>query len=266
MYRKIILPLCIPLVFMLCSCSVKEDRSGCPCVLELDFSSADGNLLDSLSVSIVEEDELLHAAFVPAYRYGEIYRTEVRKSVLMLNVYAFGEDSGGKWPLLSAHRSGMDIPQGDECPPVYMHCSTIDARAELRREKVVPRKNFCTLGITMQSEGECPLILEIDGNVSGYGRDGRPAAGRFIFRPETDGQGRCSVRIPRQTDGSLRLRISDEDDVLRDFALGEYIIESGYDWEAEDLEDVEITVDYAKTGVRFVIRGWEETIEFEIII
>ena len=266
MYWKILLPLWLLPAFSLCSCSVKEDRTVCPCVLELDFSGTDGDLLDSLSVSVLNGGELQHLAFVSAGRYGETYRIEVNKSMLMLNVYGFAGDSGVMWTAMTRHRSGIDIPQGDECPPVYLYSAAVDARAELHREKVVMRKNFCTVGITMVSEGECPFILEIDGNVSGYGPDGAPVLGRFIFSPDTDDAGRCSVRIPRQTDGSLRLRISDDDGVLRDFALGEYIIESGYDWTADDLEDVEIAVDYAKTGITFRIRDWEETIEFDIII
>lgn len=54
--------------------------------------------------------------------------------------------------------------------------------------------------------------------------------------------------------------------MLREFALGEYIIESGYDWSAPDLADIEIEVDYSKTDVVFKVEDWEKTVSFDVII
>ena len=76
----------------------------------------------------------------------------------------------------------------------------------------------------------------------------------------------CSVRIPRQSDASLILSITENEDVLREFALGEYIIKSGYDWTAEDLEDVEVVVDYTKVDVTFRVNDWQDTVSFDVII
>lgn len=57
-----------------------------------------------------------------------------------------------------------------------------------------------------------------------------------------------------------------KNDVLRTFSIGEYIIESGYDWTAESLEDVNVEIDYAKTEVSFTVNDWEKTVHFDVEI
>ena len=52
--------------------------------------------------------------------------------------------------------------------------------------------------------------------------------------------------------------------ILHDF--GEYIIGSGYDWTAYDLEDVTIDIDYSKADVTFIVNEWEMTIDMEVEI
>ena len=53
---------------------------------------------------------------------------------------------------------------------------------------------------------------------------------------------------------------------MRTFSIGEYIIESGYDWTAESLEDVNVEIDYAKTEVSFTVNDWEKTVHFDVEI
>ena len=56
--------------------------------------------------------------------------------------------------------------------------------------------------------------------------------------------------LPVQMDGSLRLNVMAYDGtLLRSFALGEYILQSGYDWNAEDLEDIRIEVDIVHSSL-----------------
>ena len=41
-------------------CSVKEDRSVCPCVMMLDFSGVDPDRTDSLIMSVLSADGFIH--------------------------------------------------------------------------------------------------------------------------------------------------------------------------------------------------------------
>ncbi|MDE6871309.1 MAG: hypothetical protein K2J62_04195 [Bacteroidales bacterium] len=256
--------LCILPVMSLVSCSVKEDRETCPCVLVLDFSKVDNGLLTSLNLSVAGPDGILCQDVVQEDFYVKEYRVAVPKGGVMLNVYSFpGDESYG---MLNADGDVLEIPEGCECPPVYMHSVEIDTRKEIHRETVVPLKNFCRLSIEMVSDGYSPYILEINGNVNGYGHDGFPKEGNFAFVPETDENGCCTVNIPRQKDSSLRLRICDEDGVLKDFAVGEYIVAMGYDWSQKELDDVEIIIDYAKTDITLIVDDWEKTMQFDVII
>ena len=74
------------------------------------------------------------------------------------------------------------------------------------------------------------------------------------------------VRVPRQEDASLALKIQDVDGYEKTFALGEYIAESGFDWNRPDLQDVLVQIDYARTQVIFTINDWRKVIDFDMII
>jgi hypothetical protein len=51
-------------------------------------------------------------------------------------------------------------------------------------------------------------------------------------------------------------------ELLRSFPIGDIIAESGFDWNAVDLEDIEVTLDYIDTGVDFTVNGWKHTLTF----
>ena len=78
--------------------------------------------------------------------------------------------------------------------------------------------------------------------------------------------GVCDVCVPRQSDDSLRLELSDDTGVIRVLALGEYISASGYDWMAKNLEDLTVSLDYSLTGMTIVVEGWDNEYHFDVVI
>ena len=72
--------------------------------------------------------------------------------------------------------------------------------------------------------------------------------------------------LPRQKDASLILEVEDAKGNSKIFALGQYIVASGYDWTLPDLDDVSVTLDYAMTEIRLVIGGWESVYRYDIEI
>lgn len=247
-------------------CSVKEDRSGCPCVLMLDFSRVDKDRSDSSFLGLLSADGFLHGHVLVNALYGDPYRVDVPKGGIWVNVYSVESGYDDISGMMTRDWAGLMIPSGMECPAVNMFSKYVDASVETVTVPVLLYKNYCTLSIEMVADVPSDFILALEGNVCGYGRDGSPVSGDFRFVPELDGNGCCSVRIPRQVDSSLRLVISDGDGVLREFAVGEYIIASGYDWDTESLEDVDIQIDYAKADVTFVINDWEATLDINVEI
>ncbi len=254
------------LVMGLCiSCSLKEDRSECPCMLVLDFSEVDRDRSDSLSLGIVSATGFLHTAVVPSGEYGDLYRVEVPKGEVWVNVYGVDSWSEEFESALSEDNSSIYIPYGEECPEVRSFSLHTILSAETVTVPVELHKNYCRLSITMVYEGELPMQISILGDVCGYDKEGSPVSGAFLYEP-MGSEGLFYVRIPRQTDSTLRLNLSDEEEVLREFAIGEYIIESGYDWLAEDLDDVWIEVDYTKTLVTITVGDWTKIVEIETVI
>ena len=94
-----------------------------------------------------------------------------------------------------------------------------------------------------------------------------PLYGSFEFLLEDGGleEGYKAV-LPRQMDASLMLVIDDGGGSPQAFALGQYIVSSGYDWTAPDLEDITVTLDYALTEIRLIISGWDSVYEYEMEI
>ncbi len=247
-------------------CSVKEDRSECPCALVLDFSGIDCDRSDSLRLSVLGAGDFLHKAVVQNVGYQYLYTVEAPKGNTWVNVYSV--ESGGEdfSQMISSDGDSLTIPLGEQCPQVNMFSYMCFLNYEIITVPVVLHKNYCTMSISLVAKKETAFDMTLTGNVCGYGRDGQPVEGDFRHMPEETASGDYTSRIPRQTDSSLRLIISDEDGILREFAIGEYIIESGYDWSAEDLEDIEIEINYSKTGVTFTIDDWAKTLEMEVVI
>ncbi len=254
------------LVMGLCmNCSLKEDRSECPCTLVLDFSGIDHDWSDSLSVGIMSAGGFLHTAVVPSTAYGDLYRVEVPKGDVWINVYGADSWTEEFVSAITADNSSLYIPYGEECPEVRSFSLHNSIYAETVTVPVILHKNYCRLSITMVYEGELPMQISVLGDICGYDREGSPALGAFLYEPTGSG-GLFYARIPRQIDSSLRLDLSDEEEVLREFAIGEYIVESGYDWEAEDLDDVWIEVDYTKTLLTITVGDWTKVVNIETVI
>jgi hypothetical protein len=53
---------------------------------------------------------------------------------------------------------------------------------------------------------------------------------------------------------------------VRSFALGNYMLEAGYDWTAPDLEDLSLQLDLSLTAITFRTTLWEKVIPLQIEI
>lgn len=314
-------------------CSIKEDRSACPCRLLLDFSEVDPVAHQELNLTITDERGFIYStvlkpvstsssdalqtvstmhsvAAMPAAvpissiavplpvhyealstaethpqwneRYPEEYVVEVPRSGVFVNVW-----SGVDAELLSD--SGMFIPKGRDCPPVYRHFSCISTDAEVMTEKVAMHKQYCGLSLFFVNE-DAPYSVHVKGEVNGYANDGNLSSGVFscpisskntnvadrqvvnlhdssVSSEDITGNaaGEFAVRLPKQSDASLLMDIERDGDVLKTFALGNYIAASGYDWSAEDLDDLTVGIDYSDTKVSLTVSGWKENFTYELV-
>ena len=252
--------LLLAVIWFFTSCSIKEDRSACPCMLMLDLKDISIVNMDSVDINIEDQAGFEFSSTVSASLYRKLYAVHVPRSGVFLDV-SYGSEG------CFSTEKGFIIAAGRNFPPLYLHSSYLDTDVETVTARVLMHKEHCNINIKMKAAAESyPFSVLVKGDNCGVGIDGTPVSGPFSFSPEIGDDGSCLVRVPRQTSSSLILEIADETGVLRSFSIGEYIIESGYDWTAESLEDVDIVIDYAKTEISFSVNGWEKTIYFDVEI
>lgn len=238
---------------------VKEHRSLCPCLLQLDFSKLDTSIVSDARVNIVGPDGYVYDESLAAESFEEELVVRVPQGDCMLSVYS-GEQG------LAVPDKGLYIPYGKDCPPVYMSASYLNTECEQCRKEVALWKNYCQLSICVEDAEHFPFGLSVRGSVAGYGANGLPVYGDFLYEVEEFSAEYWTMSIPRQLDNSMLLEVNDGTNILKTFALGEYISASGYDWKAVDLEDITVGIDYTRTKLTISVLGWDEVYEFDVVI
>ena len=244
---------------LLCAgCAVKEYRESCPCRLVLDFSEVDTSAVRSADLYVTVPDGYVFTDYIGSEKFARDYTAIVPRTVLQVNLM------WGAGGFMS--ESGLSIPKGEDCPPVYMHSSTVNADCEMWRETVWMRKNHCRVDIDVNADEGYRPWLKIVSDVCGYDVYGKPVEGYFESRKRVDEEYSCSFTLPRQTDDLMTLEIDEGDGILKRFSLGEYIASTGYDWNTPDLQDIQIELDFAVTQVVLKISGWDGEHKFDIVI
>ncbi len=239
-------------------CTVKEDRSSCPCMLVLDFSKVDTAVIRSADVIMAVNDGIILTDSLEPEDLAGGKEYSVPRSEVELGVWS------GAGNCLTER--GMTIPLGEECPPVYFHTSVVEADREMVCDTVRMRKNHCRLTINLNRDDEAGWEISLLGNVDGYQDDGLPAEGDFCYSFPAGREDVYHVILPRQRDDSLILEIDDGSGAVKMFTLGEYIAESGFDWTAPDLEDLTIEIDVSFVDVTLKIQGWDKVYGYDVII
>ena len=235
-----------------CSCSVKEDRDRCPCVLALELSD--------LQVTPV----MLNV------KAGEYAHTEVvhRDTVVVLQVPKGEAAVSAVGGAMAEGDGSIRIPEGEEAPALYLFHTGLELSDEQLVLPVVLHKQFCRLELVFKGPPGYgpPFEAEVEGFQCGWLSDGTPMPGTFRKRLLPGPDGTTALRLPRQGDDSLLMHIVFSDRTVRTFALGQYIAATGYDWSAPDLADLTLTVDISVTSVTISTDAWTTTEEIELFL
>ena len=190
-----------------------------------------------------------------------------------------GHDGKSAW----YHGDEIRIPVGEQMDSLYGFFKMYHTRCESVLCDVGLHKEFCTVSFIIGEDGyTSPYDIEVWGNVAGVSAwDLIPVQGEFRYAPMQK-NGVYQIRVPRQVDNSLELVMLEipgqagyggeraEDDgervVVDRLPLGEYIARSGYDWTAENLEDVHIALDMEKQQVMITVSGWDGVVVMDIVI
>lgn len=256
--RYSILPVMVAGILLWAGCTVKEDRTMCPCILVLDMSEVDTLQVKSADLFVTDDDGFLYEEVLGPEDFREDHVVEVPRKPLDLAIWSGAPEIDPK--------AGLVIPYGEECPPVRFHLSKMETGTEAVREVVRMHKNHCIMTVQLNwTDIDLEDIVMI-GNVNGYGPDGSPSEGGFLFRMDHGDEGDFRVVLPRQIDDSLIMEVSDRSGAVRRFSIGEYIARSGYDWTEQDLKDITVELDIAFLQVTLVIQGWDTSHRFDIVI
>ena len=229
---------------------------------------------------------------------------EVPRGAVGVSAVALGRDFST--PLRSARNDRLQsgnygdeirVPVGEQMDSLYGFFKMYHTRCESVLCDVELHKEFCTVSFTLGEDGyTSPYDIEVWGNVAGVSAwDLMPLEGDFRFAPSPE-DGVYRVRVPRQVDNLLELVMleiprqarndnkempdqaghdgrspvgagDDGERVVVDrLPLGEYIARSGYDWTAENLEDVHIALDMEKQQVMITVSGWDGVVVMDIVI
>lgn len=247
----------------LCSCTVKEDRVGCPC--HLDIYVEDSRLYtDRLAISgWSAEGERLFIDRIAPDDYPDAYDRKVGKSYLSVCAY------GGQ-QRMSLKGDRLTIPEGSGCDRIWAYRSDIiNATGERAEAHLWLHKQYAELSVRMDrltmEIGD--ITLRVTGNVNGMDiRTLEAMNGPFSCFAGMDKEMNHTVCLPRQYDDSLKMEIYINGVLERTVALGELITATGYSWAKEDLDDIFITLGlYLQSTVTISINSWEtENYNFKI--
>ena len=241
------------------SCSIKENRTACPCRLLLDFSGNDTVYVRSAELMVNASEGFHMADTLNCGDFNQEYMVSVPRGALNVLAWYGGEGCVDG-------NEGLKIPYGEDCPEVYMDFFNLEAEGESVHKEVRMRKNHCIATIYVRTEEAFPYRLVVKGEVDGYDPDGTPSFGHFMCELELSESMNGRVTLPRQRDESLCLEVCAEDSVLKVFTLGRYISATGYDWTAEHLEDLTLTLDYTHNVIGITIGEWDKEHHFDISI
>lgn len=238
------------MLFASWSCSIKEDREVCPCFLTVVRPDSGAGSQGDLLWYLAAGDFGLEGK-IPE---GEIQARDIEVPRTVFRLIAAWGITGGL-----SDMSGYRIGEGESWPPVYYYKTDLDARCNSLRDTIHLHKNYCRISIGGDISES--FTYKLSGSSCGFDWDGNVLKGSFCSVFSQEGASFCCL-VPRQDDSSLRLDIYRLGELVRSFPVGEIIAASGYDWTAEDLEDIDLGLDYLDSGVNFTVNGWSHSITF----
>ena len=249
------------------SCSLKEDRDGCPCHLIIGLDNAVGN--GNADIFIFQDgEEVLTDNVVPA-DYPEGYRHEAGRRPASVTVI-----QGLKENIINEGR--LVIKNGNDADRLFLYNETLQCGSETVMAAADLHKNWTTLEISLAAEAgeDSPagnVRIDISGGICGMDlRNGAPVRGDFqcIARLADSGFAVYAVNLPRQisSEDEILIAVSRNGKELFTCDISEAISRTGFDWSKPDLDDIRLRLDYISALFDVEIAEWETSPESDKVI
>ena len=244
----------LPLLLSAGACSVKEDRSVCPCELTVRSASGlrtEGNVL----VSVVQDGNVV--------MQGMMSREDFEAGTFVLNIPRRPTEVTvftGITEMNTVAGKRLDIRADHQCDEIYSVSAYIEPDKDSYDCIVSLHKNYARLDLCVIGMME-DTSMRIKGSVQGYDLVSLdPCEGAFACDPdEGSSTGTWRLRLPRQLDDSLELEFDPASEPAFGVRLGRMIAASGYSYSDEDLLDISVTVDLTKSSALVNVADWETT-------
>lgn len=246
----------------LSSCTVKEDRGPCPCVLDIYLEDSREHT-ERLAVSAWSEDERVFLDRIDTDQYPVTFQKKVPKG--FLSVSACGGIGS-----MTLKGDRLSIPEGKQSDPVWAYSGEeIDATGESAEDHVVLHKQYAAIHVRLDSLALAAgnPVLRAVGNSDGLDiKTLQPTAGSFNCLAELDADLTYIFNVPRQYDDSLILEVYLDGALSRIVQIGELIANAGYSWTKEDLDDIYLSLGVMASGSAGIsVNGWdEESLTFKL--
>lgn len=238
-------------VLSLLSCTVKEDRDGCPCWLDIDVSACNHHS-DVVYLKGWHEGRQVIGDKVYLSDFPELYEKTVPRGMIDYTAYC-----GINTSLMSGDT--VLIPEGNQSDRLYVYRTTLWADGEKAYDAILPHKQFATVTVRIHEEDGGDTGITVRGETAGFNIvEMMPVAGKFQLSAEKDESGLIIFRLPRQINKELFLSLEKDGRTIGVIQLGDLISRTGYDWSATDLEDVYIDISTTELDAPIRVEIWRE--------
>lgn len=223
------------------SCSIKEERSGCPSWLSIRLSEKSLAIARSRTVLVTlrhaEGNDTLRLDSAEPGGWAKVGRGVAEMDGLLLNGAALTVPWGGESDSLWTCSTRVPVLSDEETVTVELH------------------KRFATVDFIFESLPDTGgLLLVLRGDF------------HCLLAPS---EKTASVRLPAQREDTvleLECLAASEGRKIWDWDLAGALRTAGYDWGAEDLADIRVRVSLAPLDLRVEIIPWEggATLKLEI--
>ena len=246
-------------VVSIASCSIKEDRSGCPCVLTIDASDIRA---DEISIICSNTSRLLKTTLIPI-ETGPILKINVPRGRVNVATYTGNEFSKDQ-------NDTLVIPYGKEADCIYANACQINTDAETAYTRIALNKQFTRISLkfaNLPEDWNGPNTrLTVSGKTNGLSlNDLSPSEGEFKCDVAPDNKGSFSFKVPRQKGNDLYCRIENEEQISAPIALGEILESIGFDWTKENLDDISLELEFPSSVISVSITDWDD-VNTEVIL
>ena len=256
------------------SCStIEEDRKGCPCWYKIDFSQVDTQIEKLYLWFFDQQGNPLLMDTLYSSRYGDIYEVELKRGTVGFHVWGNVLENT---TLESPHASEPFLKKGEgsQADPLYSYSKVLDTWREDGNDVVFVKREYADLDIvlkggTVQGSG---FWIKLDCGTSGRYIDGRFLEEGISLVAETSADSNgysAKFRLLRQK-SLARLKMSvgssekAESYIIEDFPIGELMLGSGYDMDADNLQDIMVVVDVSAGRIILCTEDWKTVIYVDV--